>query len=106
MSNGKTAIESLADYKNIAVIGSKADDIGVQCGGWTISWTGSAGDTTEGTTLLEGFKEVAADKTFTFGDNEEIITDETEAVIVVLGEDHMLKNQVIEEFGLKLQEAS
>ncbi len=36
------------------VAGRAADDIGLQCGGWTISWQGQAGATTSGTTLLQG----------------------------------------------------
>ncbi|NNE10961.1 MAG: glycoside hydrolase family 3 protein [Ilumatobacter sp.] len=37
----------------ILVAGANADDIGNQSGGWTISWQGSSGDTTIGTTILE-----------------------------------------------------
>jgi beta-glucosidase len=33
--------------------GSGADDIGIQSGGWTITWQGSAGDITPGTTIRE-----------------------------------------------------
>ena len=32
----------------ILVVGTHADDIGLQCGGWTISWQGSSGSTTIG----------------------------------------------------------
>ncbi len=38
----------------ILVAGENADDIGNQSGGWTISWQGSSGDITPGTTILEG----------------------------------------------------
>lgn len=87
MESGKTVMEALSDYKNIAVVGEKADDIGTQCGGWTISWNGSAGNTTIGTTILKGFKEVAADKEFTYSEDISAISKETEAVIVVVGEE-------------------
>lgn len=87
LASGKTVMEALADYKRIAVVGDKADDIGTQCGGWTISWNGSAGDTTIGTTILKGFKEVAADKEFTYSQDAGAISKETEAVIVVVGEE-------------------
>jgi beta-glucosidase len=44
-------------YKQIAVVGLGADDIGIQCGGWTIDWQGKPGDvTTGGTTLLAAIK--------------------------------------------------
>jgi beta-glucosidase len=38
----------------ILVAGEHADNLGYQCGGWTIEWQGKSGDLTEGTTLLEG----------------------------------------------------
>ena len=37
----------------IFVAGAAADDIGIQSGGWTITWQGSSGDITPGTTILE-----------------------------------------------------
>ncbi|MBK8805167.1 MAG: glycoside hydrolase family 3 protein [Bacteroidales bacterium] len=40
----------------ILVAGSIADDLGAQCGGWTIDWQGTNGDITTGTTILEGIK--------------------------------------------------
>ena len=45
----------------IHVSGKNADDLGHQCGGWTISWQGSSGEITEGTTILEGIQEVVGD---------------------------------------------
>lgn len=82
---GKTAMEALADSKNILVAGSKADDIGAQCGGWTITWQGNEGDTTEGTTILEGLQKVAGDRTITHSE-EGIIKGSEDAIIVVAGE--------------------
>jgi beta-glucosidase len=43
----------------INVAGAKADDIGAQCGGWTVGWQGKRGATTPGTTLLAGLRAVA-----------------------------------------------
>ena len=41
----------------IHVAGKAADDIGIQCGGWTISWQGAAGPVTEGgTTILSALR--------------------------------------------------
>jgi beta-glucosidase len=37
--------------KHVLLAGAGADDIGIQSGGWTITWQGSAGETTSGTTL-------------------------------------------------------
>ena len=37
----------------VLVAGAAADDIGLQCGGWTVGWQGGTGRTTTGTTLVE-----------------------------------------------------
>jgi beta-glucosidase len=40
----------------IHLAGSHADDIGNQCGGWTIDWQGKKGPITPGTTLRQAFE--------------------------------------------------
>lgn len=45
-----------SSINKIIVAGSNADNIGNQCGGWTISWQGSSGAITPGTTILDGIK--------------------------------------------------
>ena len=48
----------------IHVAGKNADDIGNQCGGWTIDWQGRSGDvTTGGTTILAAIKSAAGKET-------------------------------------------
>lgn len=47
----------------ILVTGSNADDLGNQCGGWTISWQGSSGDITPGTTIYEAIKNTVSSST-------------------------------------------
>jgi beta-glucosidase len=44
------------DIPRIVVGGQGADDIGLQCGGWTIEWLGRSGPITIGTTLLQAMK--------------------------------------------------
>jgi beta-glucosidase len=44
----------------ILVAGVGADDMGMQCGGWTIEWQGQMGDITPGTTILEGIEATVA----------------------------------------------
>ncbi len=46
----------LSKDAKVFVAGIKADNIGYQSGGWTISWQGSSGQTTQGTTILEGIE--------------------------------------------------
>ncbi|GER26978.1 4-glucanase [Striga asiatica] len=45
----------------ILVAGTHADNIGYQCGGWTIKWQGQSGNITSGTTILTAIKN-AVDK--------------------------------------------
>ena len=42
--------------KTIVVAGKGANNIGMQSGGWTISWQGGMGQTTDGTTILDAIK--------------------------------------------------
>jgi beta-glucosidase len=42
--------------KKVLLAGQGADDIGIQSGGWTITWQGSTGQITSGTTLLGALK--------------------------------------------------
>jgi beta-glucosidase len=44
---------------HILVAGGAADDLGVQCGGWTIEWQGGRGSITTGTTLLAALRQEA-----------------------------------------------
>jgi beta-glucosidase len=44
------------DQRRILVAGQWADDIGYQCGGWTIEWMGGSGRTTPGTSILEAIR--------------------------------------------------
>ncbi len=47
----------LSRNAKVFVAGKAADDIGLQCGGWTITWQGESGATTIGTTLVQGLRE-------------------------------------------------
>lgn len=49
----------LARGGRIHVAGRNADDLGNQCGGWSITWQGSSGPITAGTTILAGIRAVA-----------------------------------------------
>jgi len=44
----------------VHVAGSCADDIGNQCGGWTIKWQGQSGNITKGTTILAGIRNIGS----------------------------------------------
>jgi beta-glucosidase len=42
--------------RRIHVAGKNADDLGNQCGGWTITWQGGSGAITTGTTILQSVR--------------------------------------------------
>jgi len=54
LKNKNGAVPISPNVRRLLVAGSAADDIGLQCGGWTIEWQGGRGAITPGTTLLEG----------------------------------------------------
>lgn len=67
----------------IHVAGKSADDIGNQCGGWTITWQGSSGDITKGTTVLEAIKNVAGSSNVTYSLDGKSAGDADIAVAVI-----------------------
>jgi beta-glucosidase len=73
--------------KHLAVVGRAADDLGRQCGGWTISWQGDTGTVTHGgTTLLAAIrKTVSPDTQVTFSADGENLAS-ADAIVVVIGE--------------------
>ncbi|KAJ0982589.1 hypothetical protein J5N97_010844 [Dioscorea zingiberensis] len=60
LKNGKNQSEPMLPLpkktSKILVAGAHADNLGYQCGGWTITWQGDSGNTTVGTTILDGIK--------------------------------------------------
>jgi len=62
LKNESATLPIASSVHRILVVGSKADNMGIQCGGWSVSWQGSAGSITEGTTLREAIEAAAAAK--------------------------------------------
>jgi len=60
LKNGKSSNQPLLPLPKkvpkILVAGEHADNIGYQCGGWTIEWEGAGGNITAGTTILDAIK--------------------------------------------------
>ncbi|MBS3783091.1 MAG: glycoside hydrolase family 3 C-terminal domain-containing protein [Anaerolineae bacterium] len=63
LKNDDTTLPLSKDAQSINVAGLGADDIGMQCGGWTIEWQGESGEITPGTTILEGIQSVVSANT-------------------------------------------
>ncbi|MGA9778028.1 MAG: glycoside hydrolase family 3 protein [Limisphaerales bacterium] len=73
--------------KHLVVVGEAADDLGIQCGGWTIDWQGRTGEaTTGGTTVLAAIRRAVSPETqVTYSPDASGITN-ADAVIAVVGE--------------------
>ncbi len=69
----------------IHVAGKHADNLGYQCGGWTITWQGGSGAITIGTTILEAIRKAAqgANVTFTVDGTQ---ADGADVGIAIIGE--------------------
>jgi len=64
LKNEKRVLPVSKGINHIHVAGKSADDIGNQCGGWTISWQGRSGpNTTGGTTILKALQETVSPQT-------------------------------------------
>lgn len=70
----------------VLVAGQHADDVGLQCGGWTIGWAGGTGDITTGTTILEGLRQIAPDVQFVYDAAGDFDDEDADYVIAVIGE--------------------
>jgi beta-glucosidase len=89
LKNDNHALPLKKDIKHLHVVGKGADDIGIQCGGWTVEWQGKPGNVTHGgTTILSAIRNTvgknakvtySADGTGKDGDG-------ADAVLVVVGE--------------------
>ena len=64
LKNERKALPVSKQAARIHVAGKSADNIGNQCGGWTIDWQGKTGNvTTGGTTILAAIKKTASPNT-------------------------------------------
>jgi beta-glucosidase len=74
--------------KQLAVVGKGADDLGRQCGGWTIDWQGGHGNiTTGGTTLLAAIKQAVSPETEVVFSPDGSNLKHPDAILVVIGEE-------------------
>ena len=87
LKNSAHTLPLKKNLKHIIVAGKDADDIGVQCGGWTIDWQGRPGNVTSGgTTLLQAIKKtVSADTQIDYSADGSNLSG-ADAIVVVIGE--------------------
>lgn len=87
LKNSNQVLPLKKELKRLAIVGSAADDIGIQCGGWTIDWQGKAGEvTTGGTTLLAAVRKTVSAETAVVYSRDGADLKNPEVVIVVVGE--------------------
>lgn len=75
--------------KNLArihVAGKNADNLGNQCGGWTISWQGSSGNITVGTTILQAIQNTVSSGTEVTHSIDGSSAAGADVAVVVIGE--------------------
>jgi beta-glucosidase len=86
LKNDRRALPIAPAVASIHVAGRRADDIGVQCGGWTAGWQGGRGPITAGTTILAAIRAGAPRARVTFSADGGGASD-AEVVVAVVGED-------------------
>ena len=87
LKNNNHTLPLAKNIKHLAVIGVAADDIGIQCGGWTITWQGQSGNILHGgTTILTAIRNtVAAGTQVSFSPDGSDLKG-ADAAVVVVGE--------------------
>jgi beta-glucosidase len=87
LKNDSAALPLTKNLKRLHVVGKAADDLGIQCGGWTISWQGETGKVTSGgTTILQAIKQTVSTDTKVSFSADGSGVEAADAVIVVVGE--------------------
>jgi beta-glucosidase len=66
LKNERRALPLSKAAKRIHVAGKSADDLGNQCGGWTITWQGQSGAVTSGTTVLAAIRQAVPKANVTY----------------------------------------
>lgn len=86
LKNENGALPIAKNTPRIFVAGQGADDIGMMCGGWTISWQGQTGGIDLGTTIINGIKSMVSPETTVEYNHDGNFTSRAEVGIVVAGE--------------------
>lgn len=72
--------------KRLHIAGKNADDLGNQCGGWTIDWQGNSGPVTVGTTIRKAIESTVTAATKVTYSRDGKGAEGAEVVVVVVGE--------------------
>jgi len=87
LKNSDNVLPLAKSIKHLHVVGQAANDLGMQCGGWTITWQGRAGDVTPGgTTVLAAIRAAVSHDTQVTYAADGTGGQGADAVVAVLGE--------------------
>jgi beta-glucosidase len=87
LKNADRTLPLSRKLKHLVVVGQAADDLGMQCGGWTISWQGQPGEVMRGgTTVLAAVRQAVSRATKVTFSPDGNNTQGADAVLVVVGE--------------------
>jgi beta-glucosidase len=88
LKNDGRTLPISARAKRIHIAGRAADDIGIQCGGWTVKWQGEAGNVTPGGTTIRAAIEqsVSSNTKVSFSADDGGAATGADVAIVVVGE--------------------
>jgi beta-glucosidase len=87
LKNENTILPLSKHLKHLVVVGEAADDLGVQCGGWTIDWQGRRGEVTHGgTTILSAIRQAVSPETKVSFSADGSEVQNADAVIAIVGE--------------------
>ena len=87
LKNGKSTLPLAKHARRLVLAGQAADDLGIQCGGWTIAWQGKTGNVMRGgTTLLAAVRQSVEPNTEVTHSADGSNVAGADAVIVVIGE--------------------
>ena len=86
LKNGNKTLPLAKQAARIHVGGKNADDLGNQCGGWTIDWQGRGGNVTTGTTILAAIRSAVSKSTSVTFSRDGSGAAGADAGVVVVGE--------------------
>ncbi len=86
LKNDRKTLPLAKNSARIHVGGKNADDIGNQCGGWTIAWQGQSGPAVPGTTVLAAIRKAVSPSTTVTFSKDGTGADGATVGVVVIGE--------------------
>ena len=87
LKNEQSLLPLAKDGLKIFVAGKNADNVGHQCGGWTLTWQGGSGPTVPGTSIIDGIREVVGSAGTVDFAADGVGADRHDVAIVVIGEE-------------------